>query len=81
MADPEDNRRFEDIVARLHAEDPGFTSAFHEPRKPPGRVPLIIGVVLCLGAIALLAFGGVKGAVLAVIPWLAGMAFVLRGRG
>jgi len=81
VADPDDNRRFDDIVKRLHAEDPGFTAAFHEPRKPPGPVPLIIGAVLCLGAIALLAFGGVKGAVLAVIPWVLGMAFALKGRG
>jgi Protein of unknown function (DUF3040) len=87
VADPanssssDDNRSFDDIVRRLHAEDPGFTAAFHEPRKPPGRTPLIIGAVLCLGAILLLAFGGVTGAVLAVFPWLAGMAFALKGRG
>ncbi|WP_067510414.1 DUF3040 domain-containing protein [Actinoplanes sp. TFC3] len=79
MADDEPS--FEKIVANLHREDPGFTAAFHEQRRPPGRVPLIIGVVLCLVALGMLAFGGVKGAVLSVLPWLAGMAFVLKGRG
>ncbi|MEV4708436.1 DUF3040 domain-containing protein [Actinoplanes sp. NPDC049316] len=87
MADPgedrsfDENRRFDDIVRRLHAEDPGFTAAFHEPRRSAGRIRLVIGAVLCLGAILLLAFGGVTGAVLAVIPLLAGMAFALKGRG
>ncbi|MFI7599912.1 DUF3040 domain-containing protein [Actinoplanes sp. NPDC049681] len=81
MADPEETRRFDDIVAHLHEDDPGFTAAFHEPRRPPGRLPIIIGAVLCAVALALLMFGGAKGAVLAVLPWLAGMAFALKGRG
>ncbi|AGL17993.1 DUF3040 domain-containing protein [Actinoplanes sp. N902-109] len=72
---------FEDIVANLHREDPGFTAAFQEERRPPGRAPMVIGAVLCLIALAMLAFGGVKGAVLSVLPWLAGMVCVLKGRG
>ncbi|MFI5930838.1 hypothetical protein [Actinoplanes sp. NPDC051494] len=50
-------------------------------RRPPGRAPLLIGVVLCLIALGMLAFGDVKGAVLAIFPWLLGMGFVLKGRG
>ncbi|MEV8504063.1 DUF3040 domain-containing protein [Actinoplanes sp. NPDC051475] len=81
MADPEETRRFDDIVAHLHEDDPGFTAAFHEPRRPPGRPPLVIGVILCAVALALLMFGGLAGALLAVLPWLAGMALALKGRG
>ncbi|GAA2503108.1 DUF3040 domain-containing protein [Winogradskya humida] len=80
-ADPDDAKRFDDIVNNLHQEDPGFTSAFQPERRPPGRVPLLIGIALCLVALAMLSFGGVKGAVLSVFPWLIGMGFVLKGRG
>ncbi|MEV4642116.1 DUF3040 domain-containing protein [Actinoplanes sp. NPDC049548] len=80
MADPDESHRFDDIVAHLHEDDPGFTAAFEETRTP-GRLPLAIGAVLCAGALALLMFGGVTGAVLAVLPWLAGMALALKGRG
>jgi hypothetical protein len=81
VAESEDARRFDEIVARLHEEDPGFTAAFFEEARPPGRGWLIVGVVLCVVALVMLAFGGVKGAVLAVFPWLCGMACVLKGRG
>ncbi|WP_305783123.1 DUF3040 domain-containing protein [Symbioplanes lichenis] len=80
--DPDDARRFDDIVARLHHEDPGFTSAFQEePHRKPGRTRMLIGIGFCLVALGMLAFGGVKGAVLAVLPWLVGMACVLKGQG
>jgi hypothetical protein len=79
--DKGDSSSFEEIVANLHREDPGFTAAFQQERRPPGRTPLIIGVILCLVALGMLAFGGVKGAVLSVLPWLAGMVLVLKGRG
>jgi hypothetical protein len=42
---------------------------------------LIAGVVCCAAAAAVLLFGGVSGAVLAVLPWLAGMVLVVLSRG
>lgn len=81
MAAADDARRFDEIVAHLHDEDPGFTAAFHEERPPPARAWTWVGAVFCLAALLMLAFGGVKGAVLAVLPWLIGMGCVLKGRG
>ncbi|AGZ41763.1 hypothetical protein [Actinoplanes friuliensis] len=74
--DDAENRRFGDIAARLRDEGVGRPA----PRR---RRPwaLIAGVVFVAAAILLLAFGGVKGAVLAIVPWLLGMACVLKGRG
>ena len=73
MPDPEESRRFDEIVAHLRDEESG--------PKHPGRLLLIIGIALCLSAVALILFGGVKGAVYAVLPWLAGMFCVVRSRG
>jgi hypothetical protein len=35
---------------------------------------------LCLVAVLLIALGGPKGAVIALLPWLAGMIAVIRSR-
>ena len=67
LPDPEEERRFAEIVAEFRA-------------RRRARVVLLAGIALCLAAIALIAFGGVEGAVLAVIPWLAGLILVVRGR-
>ena len=45
------------------------------------RILLAIGVALCVAAVLLITLGGAKGAVLAVLPWIAGMIFVIRSRG
>jgi hypothetical protein len=60
-------------VAHLEAE-----SSRSEYR---GRLLLITGIALCLIAIGLILFGGVKGAVYAVLPWLLGMFCVVKSRG
>lgn len=67
LPDPDEERRFAEIVADFRA-------------RRRARVVLLAGVALCLAAIALITFGGVEGAVLAVIPWLAGIIMVVRSR-
>lgn len=67
LPDPDEERRFAEIVADFRA-------------RRRARVVLLAGVALCLAAIALITFGGVQGAVLAVIPWLAGIIMVVRSR-
>jgi hypothetical protein len=67
---PDDD--FDDIVADLRDE------RFTTPR--PRRGLFIAGVVCCLVAVAIFVFGGVKGAVIAIIPWIAGMILVVVGR-
>lgn len=65
---PEDeDRRFAEIVADLRG-------------RRRGRASLLTGIALCLIAGALITFGGVKGAVLAVLPWLVGIILVVRSR-
>jgi hypothetical protein len=73
MPDPEESRRFDEIVAHLRAE--GFRPEHR------GRLLLTAGIVLCLTALGLILFGGVKGAVYAVLPWLVGMFCVVKSRG
>lgn len=67
MPDPDEERRFAEIVEQFRVE-----------RR--GRIILFLGVALCLGAVALIAFGGPKGAVLAVVPWLLGIVLAIRSR-
>ncbi|MFG1607327.1 hypothetical protein [Actinoplanes sp. NPDC049265] len=67
---PEDD--FDEIVAHLREEQ--FTV-----RRPRRRL-FIAGVVCCLLAVAIFIFGGVEGAVIAIIPWIAGMLLVVAGR-
>jgi hypothetical protein len=77
LPDKNESRRFEEIVAGLR-KDPRFAL----PRRVPAadRVSLAIGVLLCVTAAALVAVGGVRGAILAVVPWVAGIILVLRSR-
>ena len=80
MADPggpgdgSESRHFESIVERLQVSDP------HLGRRRRGRWSLAIGVTLCVAAVALIALGGVKGAVLAAGPWILGLVLVVRSR-
>jgi len=67
LPDPDEERRFAEIVAGFRAQ-----------RR--ARVVLLAGVALCLVAMALITFGGVEGAVLALIPWLAEIIMVVRSR-
>jgi len=67
VPDPDEERRFAEIVEQFRVQ-----------RR--GRIILVVGVVLCLGAVALIAFGGIKGAALAVVPWLLGIVLVIRSR-
>jgi hypothetical protein len=64
--------QFDDIVAGLQADT---------RRRRRRRTGLWLGVALCAVAAVLVAIGGPKGAVLAVIPWLIGMFLVVRARG
>jgi hypothetical protein len=66
LPDDED-RQFAEIVAELRG-------------RRRGRVSLVAGIALCLIAGALITFGGVEGAVLAVFPWLVGIVLVVRSR-
>jgi hypothetical protein len=67
VADPEEERRFAEIVAEFRAQ-----------RR--ARLTLLLGIVLCLAAIVLITLGGIEGAVLAVIPWVPGIIIVVRSR-
>ena len=80
MPDPDESRRFSDIVARLGAEDPRFATPAQTRARARRRRLFLAGLLLCLVAGGLIAFGGVKGAVLAVIPWILGIILVVRGR-
>jgi peptidoglycan/LPS O-acetylase OafA/YrhL len=69
-----ESRRFAEIVAGIQADE-----AAHKRRRR-GRVSLGLGIALCVTAAVLVAVGGPKGAVLAVVPWLAGMILVVKSR-
>ncbi len=81
MPDPEESRRFADIVARLGAEDRRFATPAQARARLRARLVFLTGLALVLLAVALVAFGGVRGAVLAAVPWLLGIVLVVRGRG
>jgi fatty acid desaturase len=80
MPDPDESRRFLDIVARLGADDPRFATPAQARARARRRLLFVAGLVLCLVAGGLVAFGGVKGAVLAAIPWILGLILVVQGR-
>ena len=80
MPDPDESRRFADIVSRLGAEDSRFATPAQTRAQARGRRIFWTGILLCLLAGSLIAFGGVKGAVLAVLPWFLGLVLVVRGR-
>ncbi|WP_189079459.1 hypothetical protein [Mangrovihabitans endophyticus] len=71
MADESERLAFERIVENLRRD----TS-----QRRRARLRLVVGVALCLTAAALITFGGIKGAVIAVIPWLIGLVLVVRSR-
>ncbi len=80
MPDPEESRRFADIVARLGADDARFATPAQARARARSRWMFLAGLALVLLAVALVAFGGVKGTVLAVLPWFLGLVLVVRGR-
>ncbi|GAA3348387.1 hypothetical protein GCM10020358_66700 [Amorphoplanes nipponensis] len=80
MSENDESRAFARIVSQLRSEDPRFAAAERAPSRRRARTLLLIGVVLCAVAVLLIAFGGPKGAVIAVAPWLAGLTAVIRSR-
>ena len=80
MPDNDESRAFARIVSQLRREDPHFAAGESDSTKRRGRTLLLIGIVLCAAAILLIAFGGPKGAVIAIAPWLAGLIAVIRSR-
>lgn len=74
MPEMNESRRFDEIVAGIQADDDA------RKRRRRGRISLGLGITLCVTAAVLVAVGGPKGAVLAVLPWLAGMILVVRSR-
>jgi hypothetical protein len=80
VADADERGRFEEIVAPLRDEAP-FATPPPERSATSARTMLVAGAVCCAVAAAMVLFGGVTGAVLAVFPWLAGMALVVLSRG
>ncbi len=80
MPDSDESRAFARIVSQLGRDDPRFATGGSAPGGRRGRILLLIGVALCAVAALLIAFGGPKGAVIAVLPWLAGLIVVIRSR-
>ena len=76
----DESRAFARIVSQLRREDPRFTPAGSGARQRRARALLLIGIALCAVAGSLIAFGGPKGAVIALLPWLAGLVAVIRSR-
>ncbi|MET0494241.1 MAG: DUF3040 domain-containing protein [Actinoplanes sp.] len=81
MSEADESRDFARIVAQLQHDDPRFAPQPNARRRRRARVLLAIGVALCVSAVLLITLGGAKGAVLAFLPWIAGMIFVIRSRG
>jgi hypothetical protein len=80
VPDNDESRAFARIVSQLRREDPRFAAGEAGAGKHRGRTLLLIGITLCAAAVLLIAFGGPKGAVIALLPWLAGMIAVIRSR-
>jgi hypothetical protein len=76
----DESRAFARIVSQLRRDDPRFVADEPAARHRRGRILLLIGLALCAAAVLLIAFGGPKGAVIALLPWLAGMVAVIRSR-
>jgi hypothetical protein len=76
----DESRAFARIVAQLRRDDPRFAAGETPMRRDRGRTSLLIGIALCVAAVLLMALGGPKGAVIALLPWLAGMIVVIRSR-
>ena len=80
MPDDDESHAFARIVAQLRSEDPRFAADESAAHRRRSRILLATGLVLCAGAVLLIALGGPKGAVIAFFPWLAGMIAVIRSR-
>ena len=76
----DESRTFARIVSQLRREDPRFAADVSAARRRRSRILLLTGLALCAAAVLLVAFGGPKGAVIAVVPWLAGLVAVIRSR-
>jgi hypothetical protein len=76
----DESRTFARIVSQLRREDPRFAADPSAARRRRSRVLLLTGLALCAAAVLLIAFGGPKGAVIALGPWLAGLIAVIRSR-
>lgn len=79
MPDNDESRAFARIVSQLRREDPRFAAGERPAGRRRARIMRLTGLVLIAAAVLLIAFGGPKGAVIAVPPWLAGMILVIRG--
>jgi Protein of unknown function (DUF3040) len=80
VPDNDESRAFARIVSQLRREDPRFAAGETDSARRRSHTLLLIGIVLCAAAILLIAFGGPKGAVIAIAPWLAGLIAVIRSR-
>ena len=81
MSEADESRDFARIVAQLQHDDPRFAPQPSARRRRRARILLVTGVALWIAAVLLITLGGAKGAVLAFLPWIAGMIFVIRSRG
>jgi hypothetical protein len=80
VPDNDESRAFARIVSQLRREDPRFAAGEADSGGRRARLLLLIGIALCAAAVLLIAFGGPKGAVIAIAPWLAGLIAVIRSR-
>jgi Flp pilus assembly protein TadB len=80
VRESDESRAFARIVSQLRSEDPRFAAGEPGTGRRRSRVLLIIGILLCVVAVLLIAFGGPKGAVIALLPWLTGLVAVIRSR-
>ena len=80
MPDNDESRAFARIVSQLRSEDPRFAAPAPAAGRRRSRILLVAGLALCAVAVLLIAVGGPKGAVIALLPWLAGMVAVIRSR-
>jgi hypothetical protein len=80
VPESDESRAFARIVSQLRNEDPRFAAGESRPGRGRSRALLIIGITLCVVAVLLIAFGGPKGAVIALLPWLTGLVAVIRSK-
>ncbi len=80
MPENDESRAFARIVSQLRRDDPRFAADQPAGRRRRARVLLLIGLLLCAAAVSLIAFGGPKGAVIAILPWILGLVMVIRSR-
>ena len=73
-----DRRRFNDIVAGLLAEDPGFATRHDRPRRDLPRRPLV-ALLLWMSMPLLVAVGGGTGLLVALAAAAYGLRLWFRG--